>query len=227
MLALARDRDIDRGALRAAELLRGLGGRDSLRRLTFDRDDAIARAKPEPERRRALDRRDDRQPVVTDVDRDAHASVAPLRLFHQIAVLLLLEEGGVRIQGLHQPLDGGVDEVLGIDLVDVLVVDVGEDLVVGAQVVIDVLGSRGDGGSSDEAEAHDGQNDVAARRFLQKRHVLGPSVDGRRDAQEGGRPLSSDHRSANPYSLNPESRQKCPGGATSRAPAPIRCRTTG
>ena len=79
-------------------------------------------------RRRALDRRHHREDVVTQGNLDAETTEAPAGLDLHLLVAVRVEERAVRVEAAQGALDRVVDEVLGRHLVDVLVLDDGEDL---------------------------------------------------------------------------------------------------
>jgi len=85
-----------------------------------------------PVGRRSLDRRHDRQDVVTQRDLDAQATEAAARLDLHLLVAVRVEERAVRVEAPQRALDRAVNEVLGCNLVHVLVLDdrqnLGEEL---------------------------------------------------------------------------------------------------
>ena len=126
--ALADDADDDLAARPAPHALHGVGELHVLGHEAVDLHDPVGGMEASPMGGRALDGRHDRQHVVAQRDLDAETAEASGGLHLHLAVALRIEEGRVRIEPAQRALDGVVDQVLGRNLVHVLVLDDREHL---------------------------------------------------------------------------------------------------
>ena len=97
-------------------------------RFVVDLENDIPGFDPGPLGGGIVDRGDDRQSAVAHSDDDPQPAELPFGLDVEVLEVLGLHEGGVGVEVLHQPLEGLVDEIGGVDLVDVLALDQVEDL---------------------------------------------------------------------------------------------------
>src|SRR5690606_23893902 len=100
------DRELDGLTLRAAQLAHRIVRAPAARRAAVDLDDPVPRLQPRPLRRRAWQRRDDRDPAVADVDLRADPRILALRLHAERVVILRRHERRVRVAQL---VDQAVD----------------------------------------------------------------------------------------------------------------------
>jgi len=126
--ALADDGHGDLGARPAAHALDGVRQLHVLRGQSVDLHDPITSVQTGAIGRRAFDGRDDGQHVVLQRDLDAEPAEGAGRLDLHLLVGVGIEERAVRIQAPQRPLDRAVDQLLGGDLVDVLVLYDRQDL---------------------------------------------------------------------------------------------------
>src|SRR5262249_8338987 len=78
--------------------------------------------------RRALDGGHHRQLVVPDRDLDAQSTEAARGLDLHLAVAFGIEERRVGVEGAEHPADRAVDDLARLGLVDVLILDDGENV---------------------------------------------------------------------------------------------------
>ena len=143
-LGLPLERERHLGVLRAPHLLDGVDEGHVLGELPVDLHDLIAGLEAGAVRRGVLDRRDDGQHAVPGRDLDAEAAEAPLG----VDLELLVEVGGeiraVRIQRGEHSVDGALDELLRLHLVDVVLLDQGQDVGEVLEALVGILRDRTD-----------------------------------------------------------------------------------
>jgi hypothetical protein len=113
----AQDLDVDGGALRSLQLLDDVVEREIIGGGAFDFGDDVAGADAEARGGRPFERGDDGDLIVAFGDEDAEAVEAALLAILHVGVLLRLEEGGVGVEGAEHAVDGGVDDLVGADVV--------------------------------------------------------------------------------------------------------------
>ena len=147
--------DGDLGPLLAPELLHGVEARDGLRALAVDLGDDVAGLDAQPPGRSPLDGGDDDQAVLLLLDLHPDAEVFPDVVLAHPGEVLGLEEVGVRVQRFEEAADGGVGQLL---VVQVLVIaaledaDDGPDLVEGGRPEVLVPGRETDQGQEDDGK---------------------------------------------------------------------------
>ena len=121
---VALDRHLDQRALGAAQQLEDVVVGDRARHvLVVDLDDAVAGADAEAERRRALERRDDDELAVADLELDADARVVAVELVAERLVALGRHVDRVRVERLQHAVDRALDQLLVVERLDVLRAD--------------------------------------------------------------------------------------------------------
>jgi len=70
----------------------------------------------------------DRRPAVADLDAHPHAEIFAAGDDLELILAILFEKDGVGIEAVEHAVDAGADEFLGVDLLDVAVVDLLVDL---------------------------------------------------------------------------------------------------
>ena len=95
---------------------------------------------PGAARGRVLDGRHDREHAVAVRDLDAEAAEAALRVDLELLVELGREVGAVRVERGEHAVDGALDQLLGVDLLDVVLLDDRQD--VGERLEVLVVGVR-------------------------------------------------------------------------------------
>src|SRR2546426_7998385 len=138
VLALQGERHL--GLLRAAHLLDRVHQRQVLGELALDLQDLIAGLDPGAVGGRVLDGRDDGQDAVAVRDLDAEAAEAALGVDLELLVEVRRQVGAVRVEGGKHPVDGALDQLLGLDLADVVLLDDGEDVGEGLEPLVGLLG---------------------------------------------------------------------------------------
>ena len=171
LVAAPLDLDLDRRPLRAAQLLHRLLGRSSPWRLS----PAIC-AMTSPRRMPFLyagDPSNTRVAVMSPSigsNLNADAVVAPFLPLAHLRVLARVEEARMRIERAEHAANGAVDEVVGLDLVDVVRLDRaqrrGERLVVLGNLVVD----------RERAPAEQSADQSARRRSQRRRQGEGGNV---------------------------------------------------
>ena len=169
--------DVDLRALGTAQLAHRLLGRPALHVLAFDVREDVAAANALLVRRRTLEDVHRRDVAVLRDDRHADAVVAAFLAFAHLRVLFRAEEARMRIERPEHAAHGAVDEVVGIDLVDVVGFDGAERGREGA-VVLGAFVVGGEGAPSEEAadqrgygnrEDNSGQRTVASHDWHRSR----------------------------------------------------------
>src|SRR5207237_1080184 len=121
VLALEGERDLR--VLRPAHLLDRIDERHVLGELAVDLHDLVARLDTGPIGGRVLDRRHDGEQAVAVGDLDAEPAAARLGIDLELLVEIGCQVGAVRIEGGEHAVDRALDELLGLDVVDVVLLD--------------------------------------------------------------------------------------------------------
>ena len=125
-IAFAAQADLDLCALGAAQLLDGLVAGPALGVLPFDTGDHVAAADALLVGRRPFEERHDGDVAVDRRDADAEAVVAAFLALAHLGVGAGVEEARVRVERLEHAGDGAVDEAVGFDVLDVLLLHGGQ-----------------------------------------------------------------------------------------------------
>ena len=134
-LALADDRERDRGVGLAAHLLDGIVQGHALHIEIIELDDHVARLDAGAERGGVLDGRDHLHEPLFHPDLDAEAAELALRAGLEILEGVDVEVGRVRIEARQHAVDRLGDELLVLDGLDVVGLDATEDVGEGADVL--------------------------------------------------------------------------------------------
>jgi hypothetical protein len=112
---------------------------------------------------RVLDGRHDGEHAVPQGDLDAETAEAALRVDLQLLVEIGREVGAVRVERGQHPVDGALDELIGGDVLDVVLLDDREDVGEGLEVLVArVLADRVhslDGSTTEERHDERGHKD--------------------------------------------------------------------
>ena len=117
------------GANFTTELVDGVIKRHALCFFAIDFADAVPSADAELECRSAGKRRNNREDVVAEADRDSDATELTFHRNAEAFVILGRENRCVRIQNVSDAIDGGVREFRRVDVFNVFAVDFGKNLV--------------------------------------------------------------------------------------------------
>ena len=139
LAALAADRELDIAVDGTAHLLHGLVQRQSLHLLAVDLHDVVVRLDPGARGGRVVDRRDDLDEAVLHGDLDAEAAELAAHLRLQVAKILRIEIARVRIERAQHAVDGGLDELLVVRLLDIVGADTLQHLSEEIELAIDLL----------------------------------------------------------------------------------------
>ena len=117
-------------------------------------DDAVAGLEAGLVRRGVLDRRNDRDEPVLHRDVDADAGELALGVDLQVLEGVGRQQRGVRVEPLEHPVDGLLDQVLGIDFVDVLFLDQLDYVREHLELLVEVFLARGRTGLLEPGAEH-------------------------------------------------------------------------
>ena len=133
--AFPHDREHDVGAGCSAHHLHRFGQRHPLHRRVVEPDHQVSRLHAGALCGRVVDGRDHLDEPVLHADLDPQAPELPARARLQLLVVVRDEVGGVRIEPGQHPADCVLEQRLVVDRLDVIVLDLGEDLREGAQIL--------------------------------------------------------------------------------------------
>ncbi len=162
VVARPRDGDGDFASFRTAKALHRVVELHTAGLFAFDLRDHVARADAEAIGGRSLEGGDDGEASVPHLDRDSETVIAPLLALLELRVLLLRQEVGVRVERPEHSPDGGVDQLLGVDLGDVLVFDHFEHVCVAPEELGVPIG-LGLGSAPEESAYHGAGDDQRER----------------------------------------------------------------
>ena len=133
--AFAHDGEHDVGAGLPAHHLHRIGQRHSLHRGVVEPDHQIPRLDAGALRGGIVDGRDHLDEPVLHADLDSQAPELAARARLQLLVVVGDEVGGVRVESGQHPADGVLEQRPVPDRLDVIVLDLGEDLREGAEIL--------------------------------------------------------------------------------------------
>ena len=175
--AFSHDAENDGGAGNAPHLLHGIADRHVLGAGPVDLDDMIPGLDACPPGRRVLDGRNDGEDrVALDADGDAEAPELTFGVDLHLLEHIFGHEGGVGIQFLEEAPDRPVDELLGIDGVDVIGFHQGKHLCENLQVLVGFRsGGRPEAAPADNESDNEDQGQKSPQSYfpvLQISHLL-------------------------------------------------------
>jgi hypothetical protein len=135
LVAPAQDAEPDLGAGLAAHQLHRLVQTQTLHRLVVDADDHVAGLESGALGRRVVDRRDHLDETVLHADLDAESAELAAGADLEVAVLLAVDIGRMRVESRQHAADGILDQGLVLDLLDIVLLDASEDIGEGSQRV--------------------------------------------------------------------------------------------
>jgi hypothetical protein len=157
---VAVDRDLDGAPRRPAQQLEHVVVRQVLgERLLVDLGDAITRGDAQPERGRALERRDHDDRAVSDLELDADAGVLAAEVFVHSLRALLGQIHGVRIERLQHAVDRAVDQLLVVRHLDVVVLHEVQHLREQVELAAEIVRRLQSAGETEPEEEREGHRD--------------------------------------------------------------------
>ena len=140
--ALAMNGQADLAALRSAHPLDCVGQRHALGEVVVDLDDLVARLDPGLVGGSVLDRRNDGQQIILDGNFETQPAEAATGFDLEVTIEVGRKVGAVRVERRQHPGYRAVDELLGGDRLDVVLLYDRQHVGEGRQFLVGVVGQR-------------------------------------------------------------------------------------